>query len=58
MPIKTYIGCEVDLSDAVEMLTDDTRVNWITALLETVKEEGTIDVIRELVNDPKWNDQK
>lgn len=56
MELKTHISVEVSLSDAIRMLSDIDRVQWATALLETIGEEGTIGVIRDLVNDSKWDD--
>jgi len=56
--MNTHISSELDLTDAIKMLNDRNRVEWITALLETIQEEGTIGTVRELVNDPKWNDQE
>ena len=57
MELKTHISVEVDLSDAIEMLSDRERVEWATALLETIGEEGTIGVMRDLVNNSRWDDQ-
>lgn len=57
MPIETHISTTVDLTRTVENLSDQERVEWLTALLESITEEGTIATLRSLVNDPKWNDQ-
>lgn len=57
MKIKTPISAEIDLTNTIELLTDQDRIEWITALLETISEEGTIGVIRDLVNNLRWNDQ-
>ncbi|OHD23029.1 MAG: hypothetical protein A2Y38_23330 [Spirochaetes bacterium GWB1_59_5] len=57
MELKTHISVEVDLSDAIRMLNDRERVEWATALLETISEEGTIGVMRGLVNNSQWDDQ-
>ena len=40
------------------MLSDKERIEWVSALLETISEEGTIDAIRGIVNNPLWDDQK
>lgn len=57
MELKTHISVEVDLSDAIRMLNDRERVEWASALLETISEEGTIGVMRDLVNNSQWDDQ-
>lgn len=55
--LQTHVTADIDLSDTIEMLNDGDRLEWMTALLETIKDEGTIDAARALVNDPRWNDQ-
>lgn len=55
MMIKTSIVAKIDLSTTVEMLSDKERVLWMMALLETIDEEGTIDLLRSIVNNPQWN---
>jgi len=57
MELQTHISADIDLSDTIKMLNDRERIEWMTALLETIREEGTIDAARTLVNDPRWNDQ-
>ena len=57
MELKTHILVEVDLSDAIRMLSDRERVEWATALLETISEEGTIGALRDLVAQSQWDDQ-
>jgi len=54
--LKTHVSVEISLSDAIIMLSDRERVEWATALLETINEEGTIAVIRDLVAQSQWND--
>jgi hypothetical protein len=56
MELKTHIAVEVELSDAIRMLNDRERISWATALLETIREEGTIGVMRDLVNNSQWDD--
>lgn len=58
MPLKTSICTEINLSDTIRDLNDKDRIEWITALLETISEEGTIDSIRDLVAKDEWDDQK
>ena len=56
--IKTHVVAEVDLCNTITMLNDKDRIEWMAALLETIDEEGTIEVIRVLVNDSKFDDEK
>ena len=58
MQLKTRIYTEINLSDTISDLSDKDRIEWITALLDTIGEEGTIDVIRDLVARGEWDDQK
>lgn len=53
-----HISVELDISDPIKMLSDKERIEWVSALLETISEEGTIDAIRGIVNNPLWDDQK
>lgn len=57
MELRTHISADIDLSDTIKMLNDRDRIEWMTALLETISEEGTIGVIRDLVGQTKWDDQ-
>jgi hypothetical protein len=54
--MSEYITAEVKLSDTIQLLSDQERIQWITALLETISEEGTIETVRALVNETRWND--
>lgn len=58
MELKTPISVEVDLSIAIQLMSDRERVEWARALLETINEEGTIGAMRDLVNSPQWDDQR
>lgn len=49
------LSVKVSVSEVIEMLTDRERLLWATALLETINERGTIEVLRHIVNDPQWN---
>ena len=55
--LQTHISVEVDLADAISLLHDRERVAWVTALLETISEEGTISILRDLVNNSQWDDK-
>jgi hypothetical protein len=57
MALKTYVSAEINLGETIQMLNDRDRIEWMTALLETISEEGTIDVARDLVNNSQWNDE-
>lgn len=52
------IPYEIDLGQIIEdMYRDSERIHIMRAVLNSIKEEGTIQNLRELVNDPKWNDE-
>ena len=57
MKITNPVSAEIDITNTISMLPDRDRIEWITAILETIQEEGTIDTIRALVGEAKWNDQ-
>lgn len=57
MKLKTTISAQISLSQTIESLSDRERVEWMTALLETISEDGTIAVLRDLVAQEQWNDQ-
>ena len=56
--IKTHVVAEVDLCNTITMLNDKDRIEWMAALLETIDEEGTIEAMRILVNDSRFDDEK
>lgn len=47
---------EVDLVPAIQFISNAQRKDIIIAVLSSINQEGVIDEIREIVNDPKWND--
>ncbi len=55
MELQTNPAEWIQLSPTIKRLSNRERIEWITALLETVDEEGVIDEIRTLVNDRRWN---
>lgn len=57
MELQTNVTAWFDLSPTIKRLNDKERIEWMTALLETISEEGTIDVARDLVNQHRWNDE-
>ena len=44
--------------DIFRRMSDRERVELIQECLDSIDCDGTIDDIRALVNDPKWNDQR
>ena len=49
---------EIGLGRVIEdVFRDSDRIHLMRAVLESIKEEGAIAKLRELVNDPKWDDQ-
>ena len=54
--MSEYISAEVNLTATIQLLSDRERIAWITALLETISEEGTIEAVRTLVTEERWND--
>jgi hypothetical protein len=52
------IPYEIDLGQIIkDMYRDSERIHIVRAVLNSITEEGTIAILREIVNDPKWNDQ-
>lgn len=45
------------MENLLPQLKDPERVFMLLQILETVEFQGTITTIRELVNDPKWDDK-
>jgi len=51
------ISIEADVSIAMRYLSPKEREEWIIELLETIREDGEITKIREIVNKSKWDEQ-
>lgn len=47
----------VDMTPFIAQLGDKDRFELIQLALESIVGEGSIDEIRKLVNDPRWDDQ-
>lgn len=58
MDIKDILLIEntLDLYGIIAGLSDRERIAMVTAILENIEEEGTIETIREAVNNPKHDD--
>lgn len=57
MMLRNSLSVNIDLSATIEQLTDKERAIWMYGILETINEEGTIEVLRNMVNNLQWNDQ-
>jgi hypothetical protein len=47
---------EVDLTNLVELLPDDEKISLVRSICQSIKRDGTINQIREIVNSPGFND--
>lgn len=47
---------DIDMEPIFETMRDDERIEWIKAIVENIKDEGTIDKIRHIVNDSLLDD--
>lgn len=52
------IWVDLNIADLLRHTTDDNRVKLVKLVLQDIQEEGTIDVLRKIVNDPKFNDEE
>ncbi len=54
--MNLYLDHQIDISGIIKNLKDSERIEWIRQLTQSCEKEGTITVIREIVNNPKLND--
>jgi len=57
MTITIDAGQKKALRTLLSRLTDEEKLLMLNELLGTLEFKGTITTIRELVNDPKWDDK-
>lgn len=54
-----HIPVTINIAEHIEeQMRDHERIHCIKSILASISEEGTIQKIRALVNDPKHNDQE
>jgi len=54
--VNLYLDHQIDISGIIENLKDSERIEWIRQLARSCEKEGTITVIRAVVNNPKLDD--
>ncbi len=50
------LSLRINMADPIVAMSDRERIEWLAALLATIKETGTITMMRQLINDPSWDD--
>lgn len=46
----------IDISDMIDHMNDRERIEWITELVASIDEKGTIEKVRKIVNDEGYSD--
>ena len=53
---EIWLENQIDMTAIIEKLPDRERIKWVKALAHTVEEQGTIEKLREIVNNPELDD--
>ena len=54
--MNIYLDHQIDISGIIENLEDSERIEWVRQLAQSCENQGTITLIREIINNPKLDD--
>jgi hypothetical protein len=54
--MNLYLDHQIDISGVIGSLKDSERIEWVRQLAQSCDTEGTITVIREIVNNTNLDD--